>query len=116
MIRDGENTFFEKKALSAATVVSDIIQIGAGETGEPMWLILTAKDTAPTDGTLTTILETSDTEDFAQITQLGTYTNLPLHAKLPRGNKKYLRLKTTSTFTGGAMTASLVYDDDVLNQ
>ena len=116
MIRDGENTFFEKHALTAATIVSDVIQVGSGETGEPMWLVLTVNGATPTEGTLSTILETSDTEDFAQITQLGTYTNLPLHAKLPRGNKKYLRLKSTSTFTAGTVTASLVYDDDVLNQ
>lgn len=116
MIFDGENTFFRKTALSAATLTSDVVQVGSGETGDPMWLVLTATGTvAPETGTggITTVLETSDTEDFAAAVTLATYTQFPLHAKVPRGNGKYLRLKATSTFTGGAMTAGLVYDDDV---
>ena len=117
MIRDGENTFFNKQKLEAKEIDSNVIQVGEGETGEPMWLVLTAENTVnPTSGTgaITTVLETSNTEDFTTATTLATYSSLPLHAKLPRGNKKYLRLKATSTFTGGTMTAALVYDDDVI--
>lgn len=114
MIFDGENTFFHKKELSAAEIVSDAVQVGNGETGEPMWLVLTVgSDKAPAEGTIQTVLETSDTEDFANAVTLGTYTKLPLQIKVPRGNLKYLRIKATSTFTAGNMTAGLLYDDDV---
>ena len=44
---------------------------------------------------------------------LATYTGCPLKAVLPRGNQGYLRLKVKSTFTKGAVTAALVFDDDV---
>ena len=38
----------------------------------------------------------------------------PVKAKLPRGNKGYLKLTAASTYSAGAITAGLVIDDDVL--
>ena len=57
MILDKENTFFNKKALSASDLTSDIVQVGPGESGCPLHLVAAVTKDAGT-GTLTTKLET----------------------------------------------------------
>lgn len=112
MIWDGENLFFWKKALSAATLTSDVLNVGPGEASDNMTLHLSVAN-GSTGGTLSTVLETSATEDFASATTLGTYTTMPVSTPIPRGNKGFLRLKSTSTYTSGALTAGLVLEDNI---
>ena len=111
MILDGENLFFDGKALSAATIESDVLAVGAGEAGDPVILVVRVKDAGA--GTLKTVLETSATADFSAAKTLGTFDAVPLSVHLPRGNQGFLRLKATSTYTKGTITAGLVLDDNI---
>ena len=113
MIFDGELIFFKDKALSATTLTSDVIYVGPGEAGEPMWLILQSKGATGGSAQLSTVLETSKNEDMSSPVTLGTFSGDSFKIKVPRGNLGYLRLKTTSDKTGGTMTAALVLDDDI---
>lgn len=113
MIFDAENMFFEDKELSAATIASDVVYAGPGEAGDPLTLFIQVKPTGT--GTLTVSLLTSEKEDFASSATLASYSTFPVKAKLPRGNKGYLKLSAVSTYTDGTMTAGLIIDDDVLN-
>lgn len=112
MILDKENTFFNKKALSASDLTSDIVQVGPGESGCPLHLVAAVTKDAGT-GTLTTKLETSATPDFKSPKTLATYNAVPLAADVPRGSLGYLRLTVTSTYSKGTLTAGLVLDDDI---
>ena len=112
MILDKENTFLDAKALSASTITSNVIYTGPGDSGCPMFLALQVSKDAGT-GTLETVLETSADEAFTSVVTLGTYQAVPLSTPLPRGNLGYLRLKVTSTYTKGTVTAGLVLDDDI---
>ena len=112
MILDQQRVFLDKKALTATDITSDILAMGKGEASSPMTLVIHVTPDAGA-GTLTTTLETAKTEVFASPVTLATYTGCPLKAVLPRGNQGYLRLKVKSTFTKGAVTAALVFDDDV---
>ncbi len=112
MILDKENIFFDAQALSAASLPSNIIKVGPGESGCPLHLVATVSADAGS-GTLTTKLETSATEDFGTAVTLATFTAVPLSADVPRGNLGYLRLTATSTYTKGTLTAGLVLDDDI---
>lgn len=111
MILDGENLFFNAKPLSAAEIVSDVIVVGPGESGEAMHLVLRVKDADAKSAK--TVLETSATEDFAAAKALGTYDQVPLQTRVPRGNLGFLRLKVTSKYTKGTVTAGLVLDDNI---
>ena len=42
-----------------------------------------------------------------------TYEELALSVHVPRGNLGYLRIKGTSTYTKGTVTAGLVLDDNI---
>lgn len=113
MIWDGENLFFWKSALSAATLTSDVLNVGPGEASDPMTLHVSVSN-GSAGGTLSaTVLETSATEDFSSPTTLATYSTVPVAAKIPRGNKGYLRIKATSTYTSGTLTAGLVLEDNI---
>jgi len=115
MILDGENLFFDKKALSAASLTSDVLHIGAGEAGCPLFVVLSVKDGSE-GGTFSSIeLQTSETEDFASPVTLGTFSNkTALSAPVPRGNLGYLRLVAVSKYTAGTVTAGLALEDDIL--
>ena len=115
MIFDGDNEFFHKKELSASTLVSDVLAIGKGESGCPMFLALCVSKDAG-EGTATTVLETASDAAFSVPKTLGTFTSVPLSAPLPRGNLGYLRLSVTSTYTTGTITAGLVLDDDIKHE
>ena len=112
MIFDAENMFFEGKELSAATLQSDILKVGPGEASDPLILFVQHKKEG--SGTLSVSLVTSETEDFSESTTLATYEAFPVKAKLPRGNKGYLKLTAASTYSAGSITAGLVIDDDGL--
>lgn len=112
MIFDGENIFFNKKALSNSELESDVIHYGKGEAGEPPWVVFMTQ--GATGGTsLSTVIETSANSDMSSPTELGTFEGTLFKVKLPRGNKGYLRLKSTCDYTSGTVTAALVLDDDV---
>lgn len=112
MILDKENMFFDKKALSEATITSDIVSVGPGESDCPLRLVARVSSDAGS-GTLTTKLETAKDAAFSSPVTLGTFTAVPLSAAVPRGNLGYLRLTATSTYTKGTLTAALVMDDDI---
>ena len=112
MITDADNTFLHKQTLSASTITSDVVSVGTGEASDPMTLVVLVAN-GSTGGTLSTVLETSATEDFKTSKTLGTYTEVPLSTRIPRGNLGYLRIKATSTYTAGTVTAALVFDDEI---
>lgn len=114
MIFDGENTFFDKKTLSSGKLDSDIIKLGAGEASDPLILFADVNGASGT-GTLSVAVITAADEAFTSPVTLATYIELPIKAKLPRGNKGYMKLEATSTYTDGALTAALVLDDDILD-
>ena len=106
-ILDGENLFYDKKPLSAGELVSDVLQVGPGDAGDPLVLVLRVKDAGT--GSFKSVLETAATEDFAAPKSLAAYEQV----HLPRGNLGFLRIRGTSTFSKGTVTAGLVLDDDV---
>lgn len=112
MIFDGENLFFDKAALSAATLTSDVLSVGIGEAGDPLQLIVRATDTTGT-GKLTVKVETSASDAFTTSTQLAEYVGTSISARIPRGNLGFLRLKVVSTYTAGKLTAGITVDDDI---
>lgn len=112
MIFDGENMFFNKQALSAADITSDVVKVGVGESYEPMKLFL-GVDKDAGEGTASTVLQTAADAAFTTPKTLGTYTQVPLSTPVPRGNLGYLRLVVTSTYATGKVTAGLVLDDDI---
>ena len=59
------------------------------------------------------VLETAATADFGAAKTLGTVAAVPLSVHLPRGKQGFLRLKATSTYTKGTITAGLVLDDNI---
>jgi len=110
-ILDGENLFFNAKTLSNGAITSDVLKVGPGDAGDPTILVLRVKDAGA--GTFKTVLETSAKEDFSAPKTLGTYDQVPLSVHVPRGNLGYLRIKGTSTYTKGTVTAGLVLDDNI---
>lgn len=110
-ILDGENLFFDGKALSAGALVSDVLSVGPGASGDPMILVLRVKDAGT--GTLKSVLETARDAAFTSPKTLGTYEKVPLAVHVPRGNLGFLRLTVTSTYTKGTVTAGLVLDDTI---
>lgn len=115
MIFDGENLFFDHKALSAGELVSDVVFVGEGEAACPLCLFLGVSENT-TNGTASTVIETSADEAFTDATTLGTFTAVPLSVTVPRGNLGYLRLKVTSTYSTGELTAGLILDDDIVKK
>ncbi len=113
MIFDAENIFFDGKTVSSGTLKSDIVKLGVGESGDPLTLYAQVYG-ATSDGTASVELITAADEEFTAPVTLATYTELPVKAKVPRGNKGYMKLEVTSTFTDGKLTAGLILDDDVL--
>lgn len=113
MIFDAENTFFDAKTLSSGKLTSDVLKLGPGEASDPLILFAAVKDASST-GTLSVAVITAADEAFTSPVTLATYTELPIKAKLPRGNKGYMKLEATSTYSDGTLTAALVLDDDIL--
>jgi len=112
MIYDGENLFWHEQALSAATITSDVIKVGPGESYEPMKLVVLTPGQAASS-TVGITLQTATDAAFTSAVDLASYTNAPVSAPVPRGNLGYLRLVAVSTSATGKITAGLVYDDDI---
>lgn len=112
MIYDGENLFFYEKPLSAATLTSDVISVGVGESYDPMKLVVLTPG-ADSSKNVSVELQTSVDEAFTTPVTLATYAKAPVSGPVPRGNLGFLRIKATSTSTTGKITAGLVYDDNI---
>lgn len=109
MILDGENLFFNKKAV-AASLTSDVIAVGKGESSTPMHIFVAVDKTE--GAAITVNLQTAADEAFGSPATLATFT-APHAGFVPRGNKGFLRLTATSDKAKGTITAGLVYDDNV---
>lgn len=112
MIFDAENLFFHKKPLSAATILSDVISVGVGESYEPMKIVINTPG-ADKSKTVSAELQTAADEAFTTPVTLATFAKTPCSGIMPRGNLGYLRMKITSTSTTGTITAGLTLDDEV---
>ena len=119
MVFDGENTFMYKKAISGATVVSDVVaNVNGGDAYNPLWFYVVVNK-ALNAGPATVELLTSDKEAMTSPVTLGSYKvdadkGKKLAAKLPLGAKAFLQVKVSGqTFTAGEMTAALVADVDL---
>ena len=127
MILDKQNLFFKDQALSATTLTSDIIDVGPGESSEPMKLVVNVTDDAGA-GSIVATVQTSETTDFSSPFSFMTATSPTfstsftisdmkgapiISAPIARGNKGYLRVSAVATFTDGEMTADHVLDYDI---
>lgn len=117
MIFDGENMFCDKKTLSSATLYSDVLNLGPGESYQPMFLEAFINGGTGTSPTLTATIQTATDDEFTSPEALGEFefdvTDGRISLPMPRGNLGYVRLKLVSTFTGGTLTAGLVVDDEI---
>ena len=118
MIYDGENVLSDAVTLSSATTYSDVINMGVGESYEPMKLDAHLKSGTGTTPTLTVTIQTATDSAFTSPVALGEFTisgtGTSRHTTpIPRGNLGYIRLKLVSTYTGGTFTAGLVVDDEI---
>lgn len=113
MIFDAENMFCDKKEISSAEFYSDVVEnSGGGDAYNPVFLFLVVTG-GNTEGTIETELQTADDEEFTTPTIASTYESSQIQTKLPHGMKKFMRLKVTSTYTTGKITAALVGDVDL---
>lgn len=113
MIFDGENMFYNKADLTG-TLTSDVVDVGPGETYQPMFLAVLVKD-ANAGATITATLQTSADAAFTTPVTLATMTKAGTQP-VPRGNLGYLRLQVEATATAGTLTAGLVVDDDIAHR
>lgn len=121
MIFDGENILSNKVTLSSATTYSDVLNLGVGESYQPMFLEAFLKGGTGTSPTLTATIQTATDSAFTTPVALGEFafsgTGAHKHSMpMPRGNLGYVRLKLVSTFTGGTFTAGLVVDDNIAHR
>lgn len=110
MIFDGENMFYDKASLTG-TLASNVVNVGPGESYQPMFLEVLVKD-ANDGAKISATLQTSVDAAFTSPVTLATMSkagSLPV----PRGNLGYLRLQVEATATAGTITAGLVVDDDI---
>lgn len=110
MIFDGENMFYDKADLKG-TLTSNVVNVGPGESYQPMFLAVLVKD-ANEGATITATLQTAADENFTTSKTLATMTGAGSQP-VPRGNLGYLRLQVEATATAGTLTAGLVVDDDI---
>lgn len=120
MIFDGENSLCDKVTLSSVMTVSpNVINMGVGESYDPMKLATMVKGGTGSSPSMTVKIQTATDADFTSPVTLGSFTlsgtgNQTKTIPIPRGNLGYLRLKfEDGSYTGGAMSAGLVVDDDI---
>ncbi len=133
MLFDALNMFSEKQPITATAVSQKVVDLGPGfplsgnsngQTDMEIALVVT-KAFAPTPGTLTVEVQTSDTVDasgklVSPVTQLATGAipatslapgaNLPYMLRVPPHAKRYvgLRYVASTAFTAGEITAGVV--------
>ena len=120
MIHDGELSFINPgKTLSTSFTVSDnVVNLGVGESYEPMKLATAIAGGTGTSPTMTVTIQTATDENFTSPVDLGSFTisgtgNKGKTVPIPRGNLGYMRLNFSSTYTGGKISSGLVVDDDI---
>lgn len=119
MIFDGDNTLCDKVTLSSALVVSpNVINMGKGESYDPMKLATMINAGTGTSPSLKVTIQTATDENFTSPVTLGEFTisgtgNKTHSIPIPRGNLGYLRLSLDGSYTGGKLTSGLVVDDDI---
>lgn len=115
MILDKELIFSEGQSLSAAGPSTNVVDQGAaGDAYVALWLVVNAADVT---GTLGFDLETDSAEAFSSAETLLSVTAAEraedgaiFKGRVPRGAKKYLRVKYTGTVTAATVTAFLTKD------
>lgn len=110
MIFDGELMFHNKADLTG-TLTSNVVNVGPGESYQPMFLAIMVKD-ANDGATIAATLQTSADAAFTTPVTLAT-VNKAGSLPVPRGNLGYLRLQVEATAKAGELTAGLVVDDDI---
>jgi hypothetical protein len=120
MIFDGENMFCDEKTLSADTLYTDVVNLGPGESYQPMFLETFVNDGTGSGATLTVTIQTATDAAFTEAVALGEFELSGADARhslpMPRGNLGYVRLKLVSTYTGGKVSAGLVVDDEIAHR
>ncbi|BEU87827.1 hypothetical protein TAMA11512_12910 [Selenomonas sp. TAMA-11512] len=111
MILDKENMFFDKTELKGTNVVSDVINVGPGESGSPLQIFIMAKGQGTTVKSVK--VETGKDEKMTGAVTLATFEALPVKATVPRGNLGFLRATVTGTSMTGTVTGGIVLDDDI---
>lgn len=111
MIFDGELMFHDKANIKTSGMESNIVNVGPGESYQPMFLAIAKAGT--TNTSWSAALKTCPDANFSSgVTTLAdnlTEGSVPV----PRGNKGYLKLDVTASAAGGTITAGLVVDDDI---
>lgn len=124
MLLDALNRFSDKQAVNASAVSDNIVDLGAERdlavySALEVVTILCTEDGSDIegDGTLSVAVETSETEDFAEVSVLVQSAEISVEElnkgafgiKLPYGGKRYLRLSytVTGTVTGLLLTSGL---------
>lgn len=110
MIHDGELMFYDKTNISSS-MESNVINVGPGESYQPM--ILDIGKPATGDTAYSCALKTCSISDFSSgVTTLADGLKAGSYP-VPRGNKGYLKLDVTTSLNRGTLTAGLVVDDDI---
>lgn len=117
MIFDGENMFCDEKTLSSSTLYSDVVNLGPGESYQPMFLQTIVNGGTGSSAALTVTVQTADNEEMTSAEDLAEFEMSGAKARhslpMPRGNLGYVRLKMVSTYTGGTVSAGLTVDDEI---
>lgn len=110
MIHDGELMFYDKTTFSSG-MESNVINVGPGESYQPMFLDIAKPPSGAT--AYSCALKTCSVKEFnsgvvtlADNLKAGT-------TPVPRGNKGYLKLDVTTSLSSDTLTAGLVVDDDI---
>ena len=107
MIFDQQNMYMDNSLDSNV-----IANVGGGDAADPLFLVITAPTALAGNGTITAVLETSDSEKFSPKTVVATYTlatgkkGILVAAKLPYGMKAFSKLTVTGA-DSGTLTAGL---------
>lgn len=130
MIADKKLLFCNNQAFgNTGTTYSDVVDlsvdrdVGIGRPIEIDMRVTEAGVASSTDGTLTLILQTSDTEAFSEVTELARTTAIaeaalvigyePARWRIPSPTKRYLRIALTvanQNFSAGKLWAAAVVD------
>lgn len=118
MIFDKQNLFSNRQAVTATAVSTDVVDLGAGDSGNAPYLSVIAAGYSGA-GSIVVELQTSNDAAFGAVKTLATFpvSNADLKkggavvaVKLPKGMQRFARLNyaVTGAVSGGAILAGLV--------
>jgi hypothetical protein len=110
MIFDGENMFYDKSNISSS-MESNVINVGPGESYQPMFLEICKPSTGAT--AYSCALKTCSIKEFSSGVKTLADGLTAGSYPVPRGNEGYLKLDVTTSLSTGTLTAGLVVDDDI---